>query len=151
MWRSFIGARTRRTRGHARAKRGASPPLAPCRCRRSAARSTAAPRPAPRPHAQRWRLRTRSPRRARRGQPGLGRRADRHSDRHRSGHHILVRWRLQGWQGRDYRQRPGQPRDTVMGFLHRHRTPHRRRCQEPGVAQPGEHGVRRQAAYRPEV
>ena len=39
-------------------------------------------------------------------------------------------------QGRDHRQRPGQPHDTLVRRLHGHRAPRRRRRQEPGARAP---------------
>ena len=106
--------RERPARG--RARRGARPPAGRTRGEGRVARRDrpASGRPAPpmRP------VRPRPPSHACVWRAGEGGGQGRHRDRHRPGHDVLVRRRLQERQGRDHRQRPGQPRDALVRGLH---------------------------------
>ena len=50
---------------------------------------------------------------------GRIRRKSWHGDRHRPGHHVLVRRRLRQWQGRDHCERSGEPHHAIIRRVHR--------------------------------
>ena len=61
--------------------------------------------------------------------------------RYRSGHDVLVRGRVPARESGNHRQRPGKQDDAVLRGLHRHGASHRRRRQEPGGHESGEHRI----------